>query len=54
MGKTKKKVFAECPKCGMKIAGFSEHHAKQNLMIHDIVSQKCKKIQEILKRKGLK
>lgn len=53
MVKTKKKVFEECPKCGMRIAGFSAHHAKQNLIIHSKASQKCRKIQEILKRKGL-
>ena len=43
----KKKVFIECG-CGMKIAGFSEHHVKQNLMIHKRTSQKHK---ELLKLK---
>ena len=48
----KKKVFREC-ECGMKIAGFSEHHAKQNLMIHKKTSQKHKELLE-LKKKWLK
>jgi len=50
MVKQKEKVFKICPYCEGKIAGFSEHHAKQNLMIHCLVSQKCKKIKDLLKK----
>lgn len=48
----KKKVFIECG-CGMKIAGFSKHHVKQNLLIHKKTSQKHKELLK-LKKKWLK
>ena len=48
----KKKVFCEC-ECGIKIAGFSEHHVKQNLIIHKRTSQKHKELLK-LKKKWLK
>lgn len=51
------KIYVVCPKCKKKIFGSSEHHAKQNLMIHSRASTKCKEIQkrieEILKEKNL-
>jgi len=52
MGKQKKKFFLEC-ECGLKIIGFSEHHAKQNLIIHKKTSKQHKQLL-ILKRKWLK
>ena len=52
MAKEKKKVFVEC-ECGVKITGFSEHHAKQNLMIHKKASRKHKELLA-LKEKWLK
>jgi len=53
MVKQKKKFFQECPKCYRTITGFSEHHAKMNLMIHLKTSERCKEIQNILKKRGL-
>jgi len=52
MVKQKKPFIIEC-ECGMKIKGFSEHHAKQNLLIHKRNSQKHKELLE-LKKKWLK
>ena len=47
----KKKVHeVECD-CGATIRGFSEHHAKQNLMIHQKTSIKCQEFKELLRRK---
>ena len=37
----KKAKFIECG-CGLRIKGFSEHHAEQNLQIHKKVSHKHK------------
>lgn len=54
MVKQKKKVFETCPYCEKKIAGFSRHHAKQNLMIHKMASQKCKYIKDLLKKRNKK
>ncbi len=51
MTKKKKKVFEICPHCEKKIAGFSKHHAKQNLMIHQMASQECKYIRNLLKKR---
>lgn len=46
----KKKVYEiEC-ECGMKIKGFSEHHAKMNLMIHQKASIKHKERMELIKK----
>ena len=53
MSKEKKKVIIKCPDCEKDIIGFSEHHAKQNLMIHQKTSERCKDIVKILKKKGL-
>jgi len=39
MVKQKQITEIEC-ECGMKIKGFSEHHAKQNLLIHKRTSRK--------------
>ena len=50
--KKKQVVEIEC-ECGMKIKGFSEHHAKQNLLIHERNSQKHGELLE-LKKKWLK
>tara|TARA_Y100000034_G_scaffold133347_1_gene198565 strand:+ start:817 stop:981 length:165 start_codon:yes stop_codon:yes gene_type:complete len=52
MVKKKQPYDIEC-ECGMKIRGFSEHHAKQNLKIHKQTSQKHKELLE-LKKKWLK
>ena len=52
MVKQKKKVEIEC-ECGMKIIGFSKHHAEMNLMIHKKTSLKHKERLE-LKKKWLK
>lgn len=52
--KQKKQVKMRCPDCEREIIGFSEHHAKMNLMIHQKASLKCKAIKELLKKKGLK
>lgn len=49
MVKQKKKTIIEC-ECGMEIAGFSEHHVKQNLMIHKRTSQKHKELLKLKKR----
>ncbi len=52
MVKQKKKVVLKCPDCDKKIIGFSEHHAKQNLMIHQRTSERCKEIKRIIKKKS--
>lgn len=52
MTKEKTAVFIEC-ECGLKIKGFSEHHARQNLLIHKMTSQKHKQLLA-LKKKWLK
>ena len=46
MVKQKKKVIKKCPYCKKDIVGFSEHHAKQNLVIHQKVSVMCKYIRK--------
>jgi len=50
----KKQFKIRCPDCDKEIIGFSEHHAKMNLMIHQKTSERCKDIIKLLKRKGLK
>jgi len=50
----KKKFKIKCPDCEQEIIGFSEHHAKMNLMIHQKTSERCKDIVRLLKKKGLK
>jgi|APSaa5957512622_1039677.scaffolds.fasta_scaffold77298_2 hypothetical protein len=52
MVKQKKKFVVEC-ECGLKIIGFSEHHANQNLIIHKKTSKQHKQLL-VLKRKWLK
>lgn len=54
MTKEKQRVVIRCPDCEKEIIGFSEHHAKQNLMIHRKTSERCKEIVRLLKKKGLK
>ena len=51
MVKQKKKFKIKCPYCDKEIIGFSEHHAKMNLMIHEKASERCKDIRRILKKK---
>lgn len=48
--KEKEKTTIKCPYCDKEIVGFSEHHAKQNLMIHQKVSERCKFIREKVKK----
>lgn len=48
MVKEKKKFIERCPDCEKEIIGFSEHHAKQNLMIHKRTSIRCKEFKELL------
>jgi hypothetical protein len=49
----KKRVYeVEC-NCGMMVKGFSEHHAKQNMIIHKKASRKHKELLA-LKEKWLK
>ena len=50
----KKKFIIKCPDCEKSITGFSEHHAKQNLMIHQRTSERCKEIKRILKKNYIK
>lgn len=52
MVKQKTKFVLECD-CGLKVIGFSEHHAKQNLIIHQKTSKQHKQLL-ILKKKWLK
>jgi len=52
--KQKKQFKLKCPDCEKEIIGFSEHHAKQNLMIHSRTSEKCREFRELLRKKGLK
>ena len=49
--KEKKQFKIKCPDCDKEIIGFSMHHAKQNLMIHQKTSMKCKEFKELLKKK---
>jgi hypothetical protein len=49
MVKQKQVYELEC-ECGMKVKGFSEHHAKENLRIHRDTSKKHKELIQ-LKRK---
>ena len=51
MVKQKEKFKIKCPNCEKEIIGFSEHHAKMNLMIHQKTSKRCKYIKN-LKKKG--
>ena len=50
MVKQKEKFKIKCPDCEKEIIGFSEHHAKQNLIIHQKTSERCKEIKRILKK----
>ena len=52
--KKKKQVLMKCPDCEKEIIGFSEHHAKQNLMIHQKTSERCKEFKELLRKRGFK
>jgi len=52
--KQKKQFKVKCEDCDKEIIGFSEHHAKQNLMIHTRTSEKCKEFKELLRKKGYK
>ena len=51
--KQKRKVTIKCPDCDKEIIGFSEHHAKQNLMIHTQTSQYHKDIMKLKRKKKL-
>jgi len=42
----KKKFIVKCPYCKKDIIGFSEHHAEQNLIIHNKSSEQCKYIRK--------
>lgn len=48
----KQKTFVECD-CGLEIIGFSDKHAKGNLIIHKKASKKHKQLLK-LKEKWLK
>ena len=52
--KEKKQFKIKCPDCDKEIVGFSEHHANQNLMIHQKTSMKCKEFKELLRREWAK
>ena len=52
--KQKKQFKIRCPDCEKDIIGFSEHHAKLNLYIHQQTSKRHKDIVRLLKKKGLK
>lgn len=52
--KQKKQFKIKCEVCEKEIIGFSEHHAKKNLMIHTRTSEKCKEFKELLSKKGIK
>ncbi|HKZ33655.1 MAG TPA: hypothetical protein VJ142_00235 [Candidatus Nanoarchaeia archaeon] len=47
----KKKFILKCSDCNKEIIGFSEHHAKQNLMIHKKASIRCEEFKKLLKEK---
>ena len=49
MVKKKKPYIIEC-ECGMKIKGFSKHHAEMNLMIHKKTSIKHRERMELIKK----
>ncbi|MBI2107278.1 hypothetical protein HYT57_04820 [Candidatus Woesearchaeota archaeon] len=49
----KKRFKIKCQDCDAEITGFSEHHVKQNLYIHQQTSQKHKDILKILKKRGI-
>ncbi len=50
MVKQKEKFKVECPDCEKEIVGFSKHHAKQNLIIHQRTSEMCKQIKRLLQK----
>lgn len=52
--KQKKQFKVKCPECEKEIIGFSEHHAEQNLMIHQKTSERCREFKELLRKKGLR
>ena len=52
--KEKKKVIIKCFDCEKEIIGFSQHHAEQNLMIHQKTSERCKEIKRLLKKNNNK
>lgn len=47
--KMKKKFRLEC-QCGKIIIGFSDHHVRQNLRLHQLISNEHKERIELLKR----
>lgn len=47
----KKKFVIKCPDCNKEIIGFSKHHVKQNLMIHQKASIRCRDFKKLLKEK---
>ena len=47
MAKAKKKHVLECV-CGKKIIGFSEHHVKKNLEIHEKTSKFHEHVMKLL------
>jgi len=49
MVKEKQVVEIEC-ECGIKIKGFSEHHARQNLMIHQRTSKEHRERLQLKKK----
>ncbi|MDP6600440.1 MAG: hypothetical protein QF798_03330 [Candidatus Woesearchaeota archaeon] len=52
--KQKKQFKMKCPDCEQEIIGFSEHHAGQNLMIHQKTSIRCREFKELLRKKRYK
>ena len=51
MLKKKEKFIIKCPYCKKDVIGFSEHHAKQNLVIHKKSSEQCKYIRKYILKK---
>lgn len=51
MVKKKTKSIIKCPYCKKGIIGFSKHHAKQNLLIHKKLSERCKYIRKYILKK---
>jgi hypothetical protein len=52
MVKSKTTFSKVCEFCDKKIIGFSEHHAAQNLIIHQKTSEQCKYIRKLLEKRG--
>lgn len=51
MVKKKTKFIVKCPYCKKNIIGFSEYHAKKNLLIHKKLSERCKYIRKHILKK---